>query len=272
MPEDLQNLPGTGRNQDHRVYSNFFSDNHIIQQVCITQPKNLIIDTLRRYFSRDNIYTYRADEYGFPLTPDMTGKSVDDPDTTKILISDSYRYEVKFFPAIVVKNNGGSYKPLSFNQNSTYKYEKIKSENIYGQISEISIPTHRVYAGVWEMSFEVMIYTESHAELEELTEIVAMIFQYSAWNELRANGVFIKNISIGSESAEPYANDYVYSQSITLPIRSEWRVEIPVENIIEKIIFYFDSVKTPSIYTNDFNDTKLNFKFEDVIEFANISL
>jgi hypothetical protein len=120
------------------------------------------------------------------------------------------------------------------------------------------------------MNFEVMIYTESHAELEELTEIVAMIFQYSAWNELRANGVFIKNISIGSESAESYANDYVYNQSITLPIRSEWRVEIPVENIIEKIIFYFDSTKTPSIYTNEIDNTNLNFKFEDVIELANI--
>ena len=49
MGMDLQNLPGTGFNGDHRVYSNFFDDNSIIQQVCTVQPKNLLIDVMRIY-------------------------------------------------------------------------------------------------------------------------------------------------------------------------------------------------------------------------------
>ena len=271
MPQDLQSLSGTGINGDHRVYSNFFSDNHIIQQVCITQPKNLLIDVLRKHFSRDNIFTYRADEYGFPLTTDLTGLDIDSPLTTKIMISDSYRYEVKFFPAIIISSNGGSYKPVSFNQNATLRYRKNIVEDIFGVKREISVPTHRVYAGAWDMNFDIKIYSESHSELEELVEIVAMIFQYVSWQELNQNGVFIKNISIGSESAEPYANDYVYSQTISLPIRTEWRAEIPLDNLIEKIVFYFDSVKTP-VAPNGVNSDKLKLRFEDVIEFAEITL
>lgn len=270
MPEDLQNLPSS-INGDHRVYSNFFSDNYIIQQVCITQPKNLIIDVLRNHFSRDNIYTYRSDEYGFPLTRDLTGTEIDSELTTKIMITDAYRYEVKFYPAIVIKSGGGNYKPLSFNQNSTLKYRKHIVENIFGQKTEIKIPTHRVYAGAWEMNFSVEIYSESHSELEELVDIVAMIFQHVSWNELRANGVFVKNISIGGENAEPYGNDYVYSQTITLPVRTEWRVEIPLDNLIEKIVFYFDSVKTP-IPPANVQEKKLKSKFDDLLEIAEITL
>ena len=73
---DLQNLPGTGINGEHRVYSNFYSDNNIIQQVAIVQPKNLLIDAIRSVFRNDNIYTFRTDEYGYPLTPDLTGKDI----------------------------------------------------------------------------------------------------------------------------------------------------------------------------------------------------
>jgi len=118
---DVQNLPGSAIHGEHRVYSSFFSDNHIVQQAAIVAPKGLLIDSLRKVFSTDNIFTYRADEYGFPLTPDMTGKDIDSEETTKILISDAYRYDVRYFPAIIIKSTGGSYKPLSFNQNMTYK-------------------------------------------------------------------------------------------------------------------------------------------------------
>jgi len=270
MPIDLQNLPGTGNNGDHRVYSNFFSDNHIIQQVCIVQPKNLLIDILRRRFMQDNIFTYRIDEYGFPLTPDLTGGDID-IDTTKILISDVYRKDVKFYPAITVKTGGGNYKPLSFNQNATLKYRKDTAENKYGQIVSVKTPTHRVYAGLWDMSFDVAIYSESHSELEELAEIVSAELQYVSWNELRANGLFIKSSSISGESAEAYANSYVYNQIITLKTLSEWRVEIPLDNVIEKIVFYFDSIKTPIEPFATAADFQA-LQFDDVMELISIEI
>ena len=43
MPILEQALPGTGSNQDHRVFSDFFANNHIVQNVAVVQPKNLLI-------------------------------------------------------------------------------------------------------------------------------------------------------------------------------------------------------------------------------------
>lgn len=271
MAEDLQNLPGTGINGDHRVYSNFFSDNYVIQQVCIVQPKNLLIDVLRRRFKQDNIFTYRTDEFGFPLTPDLTGGDIDSEDTTKIVISDVYRYDVKFYPAITVKTGGGAYKALSLNQNATIKYRKDVVENKYGKFVEVKTPTHRVYAGLWDMSFDVTIYSESHTELEELTEIVTTELQYVSWNELRANGLFIQGTSISAENAEPYANDYVYSHTVTLKTLTEWRAEIPLDNVIEKIVFYFDSTMTP-VPPNATKADAQQLKFDDVLELVSIEI
>ena len=271
MKMDLQNLPGTGINGDHKVYSNFFSDNYIIQQVCIVQPKNLIIDTLRRRFEKDNIYTYRKDEFGFPITPDLTGGDIDSLDTTKIIISDVFRYDVKFYPAVIVKTGGGSYKPISLNQNGTFKYRKDFVENNYGKIIQIKTPTHRVYAGMWDMSFDITIYSESHTELEEITEIIAAEVQYVSWNELRANGLFIQGTSISSENTEPYANDYIYSHTITLKTMTEWRAEIPIDNIIEKIVFYFDSTKTP-ILPNATEEDAQQLLFNDILELVSIEI
>ena len=69
----------------------------------------------------------------------------------------------------------------------------------------------------------------------ELVDIVSMAIQYVLWNDLRANGLFVNQVRIGGEQAEPYANDFVYNTSISLSTLSEWRVEIPIENIVEKL-------------------------------------
>jgi hypothetical protein len=267
---DQQNLPGSGFNGDHVVYSSFFNDNHIVQQTAIVHPKTLLIDGLRKIFRNDSIFTYRDDEYGYPLTPDQTGIDVDTEYTTKILISDTFRYEVKFFPAIVIKSNGGSYKPVSFNQNMTYKYKTEAVQNDYGAVKILSSPTHRIYAGMWDLGFEIGIYSESQSELQELVDIVSLALQYVLWNDLRASGLFIKGLQIGAESSEQYANDYVYSTSITASTLSEWRVEIPIDNVVEKMVFRFQSDLTPIPGVKTAADV-LSTKFDDIIEMTDIT-
>jgi len=266
---DQLNLPGLGANADHIVYSSYFNDHHIIQQTAIVHPKYLLIDSLRNIFRNDSVYTYRDDEYGYPLTPDLTGKEIDSEETTKILISDSYRYETKFYPAIIIKSNGGSYKPNSFNQDMTLKYRSDVIENEFGGRKVISTPTHRVYTGKWELTFEVGIYSESLSELNELVDITSLALQFSLWHPLRIAGLFINRLSIGSESAEPYANDYVYNTSITLNTLSEWRAEIPIDNLVEKIVFRIE----PTLHqvSGDVKPSEeLTSKYEDILEITQV--
>ena len=269
MPILEQALPWTASNGDHRVFSDFFANNNIVQNVAVAQPKNLLIQSLRDVFRKDSIFTYRDDEFGFPLTPDLSGKPLDTDQSTKILISDIYRYDVKFFPAITIKHNGGSYKPLSFNQEGTYKYRIDYIENEFGARRKISTPTHKVYAGKWEMNLDVGIYCESSSELQELVDITSLALQYVLWNDLRASGLFIQGLTIGGESSEPYANDYIYAQNISLRCLSEWRVEIPLENVIEKIIFYFDSVRTES-GNPDSSANSTVLRYSDILELTKI--
>ncbi len=269
MPITEQALPGTGINRDHRVFSDFFANNHIIQNVAVVQPKNLLIQALRNLFRNDSVYTYRDDEYGFPLTPDLTNKPLDTTESTKILVTDIFRYDVKFFPAITIKHGGGTYKPISFNQEGTYKYRTEYIENSFGARRKISTPTHKVYAGRWELNIEVGVYGESLSELQEIIDITSIALQHVLWNDLRAAGLFIQGLSIGSESSEPYANDYVYSQNLSLRCLSEWRVEVPIENTIEKIMFYFDSVKTESTAeAGSANSAAL--RYSDILELSEI--
>lgn len=264
-----QEFGGGGFNSDHKVSSNFYENNHIVQQSLIKHPKELVIDGLRHVFSTDSVFTYRQDEYGFPLTPDATGEDFETDFSTRILISDGYRYDIRFFPAIIVKANGGSYKPISFNQNGTIKNRLDVIQDAFGGIRKVYTPTHKIYAGAWDLNLEVSIFAESHTELIELTDITALALQYVLFNELRAQGLLIKSLSIGAENSEQFVNDFIYSQSITLNCRSEWRVEIPIENLVEKIVFNIESTKTSPDPEKQAAD-KVNLNFKDLIELTEI--
>jgi hypothetical protein len=269
MPITHQEFGGAGFNSDHVVSSNFYEDNHVIQQTLIKHPKELIIDGLRHVFSTDSVFTYREDEYGFPLTPDATGGDFETNFSTKILISDAYRYDVKFFPAAIVKSNGGTYKPISFNQNGTIKRRLDIVEDAFGGRREVYTPTHRIYAGAWDLNMEISLFSDSHTELIELVDIAALSLQYTLFNELRAQGLLIKTLSVGAESSEQFVNDFIYSQNITLSCRSEWRVEIPLENLVEKIVFNIESTKTSSSPQKRASD-QVELEFKDLIEITEI--
>ena len=98
---------------------------------------------------------------------------------------------------------------------------------------------------------------------------MSMAIQYVLWNDLRANGLFVNMVRIGAESAEPYANDYVYNTSISLSTLSEWRVEIPIENIVEKIAFSIQPTWHPIPGQRTEADL-LSSRFDDIIELTEI--
>jgi hypothetical protein len=263
MATDDLNIPGLATHTEHVVYSSYYGDNHIVQNALMVYPKQIVIDLLRREFSKDSEYTYRQDEYGFPLVRDLTSVDLDSNLTTRVLISDQYRYDMKFFPNIIVSAKGGTYKPLSANQNGTIKYRTDYVEDAYGDRKVFRTPTHRVYSGMWDLNVEVQINTESHVETEELTDLTAIMLQYRLFHELRAAGFIIKNLSVGAESAEQYVNDFIYSQSISISGISEWRVEIPVENVLERVVFNISSTKTPS---NNSKSGKVPLVYSDLME------
>lgn len=225
-----------------RVYSDLFGLSNFIRQTAVAQGKNLLIDSLREHFRHDTFYRYSTDAFGFPLTPDLTDlpPDIQEERTTRIYIGDIYRYDKRFWPAIIVRHSSGRYKPISINQNHTTKYRLDLVLDGYGNRSFVRVPTHKVITGAWEQTFEVQIASESTQDREELTDIVSGFFQGVLRESLIPQGLFIRGTSMGAEREEDWGNEKVYLQSINLECYSEWRRELPIDSLVETIQFCFN--------------------------------
>ena len=233
----------------HKVLSDIFGLESIVQTTGIMHSKNILIDCLRNIFRRDREYKYVNDVFGFPKTPGLLGfdpsVGLDDDESTRIFIGSTYRYDVKFHPSIIVKNTGSRYVPISFNQDFLgVLYKKELIQDGYGNKTIISTPAAYTQVGAWDQTFEIKVTAESEVDREEIADIVQTTLMGSRRLELQQAGLFIKTLSSSGEQEEPYTNDYLYSVSINLETRSEWKIHIPINDVCERIglCIHFDTL------------------------------
>ncbi len=226
---------------------------NMIQSSMIVYPKEMIIATLRDFFSKDSYYHYSKDQFGFANTTDHTdlppgadmpsgfGSNSElgsNPLSTRLFIGENYRYNGIYYPAILVKSGGGKSVQISFNRNQgEVEYENITYIDGYGNQSVISSPKAFITAGAWEGQIIVDVITRSIRSRDDLIELISMCFTEITFDTLEDVGIIIKPLSYGSPSESDDRNDKLFRQSITLDIRTEWRRSIPIGNIIEAILF-----------------------------------
>lgn len=225
------------------VNTDLFDISGIVQTIGIVAGKSLLIDTLRDVFREDREFKYVEDPFGFPKIPEEVGLASDaglnDSTTTRIFIGSTYRYDVSFYPCISVKNTSSRYVPVSFNQDWLgIVYRKEQLVDAYGNSTFISTPAYNTLVGAWDQTFEVKITSESEIDREELADIVQTILISTKRHELQDAGLFLKTISTSGESEEPRGNNYLYSVSINLETRSEFKVMVPISDVIERIGLY----------------------------------
>lgn len=228
------------------VFSDVYSLDNITRHVGIVHGRNLIVDTLKEVFARDREYHYVSDIFGYPKTPDHTNLELDagieDDETTRIFIGTSYRYEQAYLPAISVRQTSSTYRPISFNQNKwNLEFSRQRTEDGYGNVDWISVPSRYTFAGAWDQSFEIKVVSNSQEDTAAIADIVMISLQNTYRDILERNGLFVKQISAGGENAESInSNDPVFSIAITANTYSEWRREIPVANLVERIQVCFE--------------------------------
>lgn len=203
-------------------------------------PKELVIATLRDFFSRDHYYSYRHDQWGFPQTPDHTdlpqSAGFDDNITTRLFIGESYRFDVAYFPAVIVRHGGSSSVPISINRETAgIKWGYMIFEDGYGNIKKFPNPEHFIFAGAWEGSINIDVLAKDLRARDDLVDLISLLFVDIAFNDLQKSGLVVKGVSAGSPSETDDRNDHIFRQTVTLQIRSEWRREVPIGNIIEMI-------------------------------------
>jgi hypothetical protein len=233
--------------------SSLFNTYNIIQGSMIAHPKEMIISILRDLFSRDEYYHYSKDQWGFANTTDHTdlplgadipingaGSTADSNAylSSRIFIGENYRFNNIFYPAILIKSGGGRYVPISINRETGgIKTQPILFEDGYGNQSIINKPIAFVTAGAWEGSIVIDVLTRSLESRDELIAIIAMCFTELHFDTLYDVGLIVKPINYSGTSETDDRNDKLFRQSITLDIRTEWRREIPIGNIIDAIFF-----------------------------------
>lgn len=214
---------------------------HVVQNTNTNVVKDIIIGVLRDEFSKDSYYHYVQDQWGYPYTPDLTDKSLvagfDDEQTTRIFIGERFRHDVIFYPAVFVKMGGVRYVPISINRNKeTVKYSATKVVDGYGNESVFTTPTHFVFAGAWEGSVSVDIWTRDAESRDELTNLISLLLQDIRYEEFLRAGIAIKNVSSsGPSETQDRQQEPLYKNSINMEVRTEWRREVPVESMLDAI-------------------------------------
>lgn len=217
--------------------------NHVVQNAMVSFPKEAIIATLRDYFSKDSYYHCSMDPWGFQNTVDQTdlplGTGLDDNISTRLFVGENYRKDGIFYPAVLIKHGGGRAVPISFNnEEATVSWEIVSFTDGYGNISFYRRPKSFVFAGAYEGSIVIDIMTRSLHTRDELLQEVLMCLNAVTIKRLQRVGVAIKqNPSFAATSETDDRNDKLFRQTITLEIRTEWRREIPVNNVVEVINF-----------------------------------
>lgn len=256
--------PGTG----NFFKSDLYTIHNVVQNSMIVYPKEIIIATLRDFFSLDTYYHYVKDAWGFPQTNDHTDLPLDaglhDNITTRLYIGENYRFDVIDYPAILVKNAGGKYIPISINRDRGKVYWGERSfDDGYGNITTFRTPESFVFSGAWEGQMAIDIKTRSLRARDDLLELVAICLQDITFESLKKSGIVVKPLSWGSPSEIDDRNDKIFQQTITLDIRTEWERRIPISNVLDTITFAVDFGRvnpiTAPIAPNLTINTDLNF-------------
>jgi hypothetical protein len=234
--------------------SDLFDIYNVVQASMLVYPKEVIIASLRDFFSKGSYYHYSKDQWGFANTTDHTdlplgsdlpyGKGAY-PElsntinlSTRLFIGENYRYDGIYYPAILVKSGGTRYVPISINRDQdSIQYDNLIYEDGYGNQTMIHKPISLITAGAWEGSIIIDVLTRSLRSRDDLLELIGMWFVDLNFDTLVDIGIVVKPPSISAPSETDDRNDKLFRQSITLDIRTEWRREIPIGSVIDAIMF-----------------------------------
>ena len=162
--------------------SNLYSIHNVVQNTQILFPKELIISTMREYFSKDSKYHYVEDEWGFPKITDHTDVNpragLDDDLETRIYIGQENRFDVKFYPTVLVKNTKASSYNISINQEEEcVSYGFTYFEDSQGNTTSLKTPVNFIFAGAWDLGFDIDVVTEGPQDRSTIVEAISMLFQ-----------------------------------------------------------------------------------------------
>lgn len=223
---------------------------HIVQNMMNLHSKELILFSLRDFFSKDTWYRYVTDHYGYPKVVDVTdlplNSGIVDDATTRISIQEAFKFEADFYPALIVRSGSFTSVPISFNrETSTVQWGDIVFQDGYGNIKTFKDPQHFIFAGAWEGNINIDVLARDMRAKDDLVDLVSIHFVDLAFNELVKEGLIVLGTSTAGQSETDDRTNKLFKDTVTLKIRCEWRRQIPISNILEVINFAVEFGQIP---------------------------
>lgn len=219
--------------------SNLWSLNNVVQGSFLAYPKELMIDSLREFFSQDSYFHWTRDKWGFAKISDLTDVDLEaglhDDEVSRIFIGEKYRYDVQFFPSILVSSGSFNYVPISFNRNENQVKYRTQSISDGYSIKKFLVPDYFEVVGAYEGELNVEVHAGSISERDEIVELIAIFTEGINYHEFIKAGVAIRPVSISTPQESEDNNDKIYKQTLSYKIRTEFRRQIPISTTLDLI-------------------------------------
>ncbi len=94
------------------------------------------------------------------------------------------------------------------------------------------------YGGKFDATFEFDVIARDPNQMEEIADLVIMYLWGTRKPILEYEGIEIMDISMGGETEETYdetADEYFYNASISITLRADWEIHVPLPLTISKV-------------------------------------
>jgi hypothetical protein len=96
----------------------------------------------------------------------------------------------------------------------------------------------RAFGGKFEVNLDLDVISQDPTQMEEIADLVIMYLWGERKADLETEGIEIVDISMGGEAEEVYdetGDTYFYNASISLQLRSDWEIHIPLPLTFSKV-------------------------------------
>jgi hypothetical protein len=156
------------------------------------------------------MYFNNKDNYVSTLPPNFN-----EDHYSNIAIFDTEPNELREFPLIIISGSNGNMITSGLGDMATEVYDPVTKDLIAYK-----------YGGMYEFNITIEIGTKSTLDREILTDIVTRILRFTMRRNMESDGVLIKSMNYGGESAIPYDTSHIYVSTISLSTWSEWYEDI----------------------------------------------
>jgi len=154
-----------------------------------------------------------------------------------VVINGDYRYAVKTIGPIKFQWNQADFTTLP-GVVLAFGKRAVKGDKVAVVVYPDRVDAANAYGGKWEVTFELNVISQDPIQMEEITDFAIM----SMWGVkkplLEYEGLEIMDISMGGEVEEQYdetADLMYYNSSISLQMRADWEIHIPLPLTISKV-------------------------------------